>query len=531
MSNEKKQVTQLDKAHEGHQPSDKALKGETIKSKDDNALNEQQKARDAVKSFKLTKDGQESCMIVGLTDKTGKQVIVKDERPLRQDEMTTPRDAAPKDAALKETAYTSMADGLRPQQHDHATDRHSAPTASQAIERQSPHQDSKPHDGMFRVTTESHDVVQKNGDRVNVTTTHNADGSASETSVKPNGDKEVVQRDSHGRETERVKSHKPRFGENSVDEQIVTNYDEKTGSPKTTATKYDMVGRESEKTTSDVMGNSHSEKYRYDKDNSKHVSETTVVDAFDAKTVHAKYDEQDRKVSQDTSYKNGQTTDHETWAYGPAGIVLHEKNGRIDNGSDGQWRPGKTPDVILPGKDPDVILPSKNPDVILPGKAPTDSVPFPPPGWPHGGDGLSIKPVPTETESHQVMRTDGTFDQVTSSKNNDGSTYQKTTHPDGSTESVSKDSQGRETERVKTHNAPLGEVIDERVQTSYNKQTGWPEATTTHYDMSGRETERVKEDAFGNRHTEKYQYDAHNKQYVRSLCHFTIKFPSLKRAS
>jgi hypothetical protein len=133
---------------------------------------------------------------------------------------------------------------------------------------------------------------------------------------------------------------------------------------------------------------------------------------------------------------------------------------------------------------------------------------------PHGDDGLSIKPFPLDTQTHQVLGPDGVFDQVTSTKNSDGSSVKKTTHPDGATESVSKDAQERETERVRTHQTPLGEVIDERVQTSYNKQTGWPEATTSHYDVSGRETERVTEDAFGNHHTEKYAYDANNKKYT-----------------
>lgn len=146
MSNEKKQLTQLDKANEGHHPSDKALQGETIKSKDDNAMTERHKARDAVKSFKLTRDDQESCIIVGLTDKSGKQIVVKDERPLRQDNPPGTKDFSLEPVTEKHTS-----------QQPAAIDKHSAS------------HDSK-HDGMHRVTTESHDVVQKSGENIHVTT-------------------------------------------------------------------------------------------------------------------------------------------------------------------------------------------------------------------------------------------------------------------------------------------------------------------------------------------------------------------------
>lgn len=79
MTVEKKHLDKLDKAPEN---SPKVLKGETIKSTKDNALQERSKLLDGLRSYKLTGEGQMSFQIAG--EDKGKKISAKDARPLRQ---------------------------------------------------------------------------------------------------------------------------------------------------------------------------------------------------------------------------------------------------------------------------------------------------------------------------------------------------------------------------------------------------------------------------------------------------------------
>ena len=81
--NEQKPLKNSDKVTEGHQPGDKALKGETINTKEDNARQERQKMIDGMRSFKLTGEGQVPFQIQGKLGE--KEVNVKDNRALRTD--------------------------------------------------------------------------------------------------------------------------------------------------------------------------------------------------------------------------------------------------------------------------------------------------------------------------------------------------------------------------------------------------------------------------------------------------------------
>jgi hypothetical protein len=148
----------------------------------------------------------------------------------------------------------------------------------------------------------------------------------------------------------------------------------------------------------------------------------------------------------------------------------------------------------------------------LPGRQSEDILFMLKPSLGHGDDGLSVKPIQVETITHRVLKPNGEIDEVFTTKNSDGSSVQKTTRPNGDIQTVSTDAQGREIESVKTHNGLLGEIVDERRVTHYDTITGWPEATTTHYNRSGRETDRVSEDAFGNSHVAKYQYTTNGQQ-------------------
>ncbi|HEY9755995.1 MAG TPA: hypothetical protein V6C97_12585 [Oculatellaceae cyanobacterium] len=281
MLNEKKQLTNLDKAHEGNQPSDKALKGETIKSKDENTLNEQQKQRDAIKSFKLTKDGQESCMIVGLTDKSGKAIVIKDERPLRRDFESAPTESLSKIPETQQVVNAKYDQVLRP-------------------------------DGSFD----------------QVTSTKNSDGSTVQKTTHPDGATESISKDAEGRETERVRTHQTPLGE-VIDERVQTTYNKQTGWPEATTTHYDMSGRETERTKQDAFGNSHTEKYAYDSNNRKHIAEETDLNRANGTSTDTKYDAQHHPTERTTHYSDGRPADHERWFDGPGGVTIHEKNGQI----------------------------------------------------------------------------------------------------------------------------------------------------------------------------------------------------------
>jgi hypothetical protein len=78
VNDEHKQPKNLDKVVEGHEPRDNPLKIETINSKIDNARQEKLKLLDAVRSYKLTGEGQMSFKIQGMLD--GEEIDVKDKR-------------------------------------------------------------------------------------------------------------------------------------------------------------------------------------------------------------------------------------------------------------------------------------------------------------------------------------------------------------------------------------------------------------------------------------------------------------------
>ena len=242
MANE--QTQKPEKGHEEHKAAEKPVAGAPITDKADNSRQDVVKQADAIRSFKLTKEGQNSFTLVDDSKE------IKDSRPLRRDESQ---------------ASEAVATLEKPSKAQDAG--HSKPGDS-AGSKEQPHN----KDGMYRPTSETHKVYGPDG-ASEVTTTTNADGTSSQTTVRPNGDKETVQKDAKGRETEHSKSHQTPLGE-VVDEKKTTSYDQ-LGLPTTTTTKYDLSGRETSTEKEDPTGHKHSEKYRYDQLGGKHISETT----------------------------------------------------------------------------------------------------------------------------------------------------------------------------------------------------------------------------------------------------------------
>jgi hypothetical protein len=177
--------------------------------------------------------------------------------------------------------------------------------------------------------TEKHQVIRPDGEIDTVSKTTNLDGSSVETTARPNGDKETTKKDKQGRETEHSKSHKGPFGD-MPDEVRKTNYDTKTGLPETTTTKYDVFGRESEKTSNDMFGNSHDEKYKYGSHNEKVVTEETDVDCAKGTSTHTKFNDQRQPTEKETRYSDGREPDREAWLYDANGkVALHVKNNEV----------------------------------------------------------------------------------------------------------------------------------------------------------------------------------------------------------
>jgi hypothetical protein len=109
MSNEGRHFPKIEQGAEHQKSSDKPLEGATITNREDNHKSDEVKGRDALRSFKLTRDGQNSFTIVD--DKTE----YKDLRALRQDaEDTNAVNFKSKEsmAGQDSTAYVELKDKI-----------------------------------------------------------------------------------------------------------------------------------------------------------------------------------------------------------------------------------------------------------------------------------------------------------------------------------------------------------------------------------------------------------------------------------
>jgi hypothetical protein len=297
MSDDHVSAHAVEKPHESAKIGDKPPADSAITKKTDSQTTERMKLQDAMKSFKLTADGQASFKI-----DMGNGHEVKDQRALRAGE------AAQHDHTQHDHT-----------QHDHANDNHAnhkpmhdALGLPGAIDASAPAKSSKerlihPVDST-KHPPEKPKIVSPSNDRDHHVV-KNPDGSSTESVVLTNGDREETRRDKTGREVEHDSFSKSPSGTEELVEKRTTNYDA-SGWPEATTVRFNG-GKESERIQEDAFGNGNVERYRYSDNGEKIVAEQVVY--AKGTIVDTRFNDANQITSRDTAQVDGRPPVRETF--------------------------------------------------------------------------------------------------------------------------------------------------------------------------------------------------------------------------